>query len=273
MLEQEKDATAALERAEVEACRSYTSAASPAVAAELGLAHRPIGSALAVAAAEVDILAYNRVLALGVETPATEAELEEAVEFFRAMGVPRCMAHVAPGALPARLEAWLGARGFVRHNHWLKLCRDLSDLPREPATPRTARTGAEHAEAFARTEVEAFGHAERLTPWIAGTVGRPGWHHFATFDGADPIGFGALFVSGRAAWLGFASTRASHRRRGVQSALIAARLRAAAALSCELAVVETADDMPEKPNPSTHNLMRMGFRIAYRRPNWVLKFA
>ena len=59
--------------------------------------------------------------------------------------------------------------------------------------------------------------------------------------------------------------------RAQEAAEIAARLRAAAALGCEYASVETADDTPEKPNPSTHNLRRLGFEDAYRRPNWVLK--
>ena len=36
--------------------------------------------------------------------------------------------------------------------------------------------------------------------------------------------------------------------------------------------VETADDTPEKPNPSTHNLVRLGFEVAYRRRNWVKKW-
>jgi hypothetical protein len=45
-------------------------------------------------------------------------------------------------------------------------------------------------------------------------VSRPGWHHWAAFGGGEPAGFGALFVSGDLGWLGFASTRATHRRRG-----------------------------------------------------------
>jgi hypothetical protein len=34
-------------------------------------------------------------------------------------------------------------------------------------------------------------------------------------------------------------------------------------------VVETAQDSPQKQNPSTHNLVRFGFEIAYERPNYV----
>ena len=48
-----------------------------------------------------------------------------------------------------------------------------------------------------------------------------------------------------------------------------ARLQAARDAGCRWCVVETAADTPEKPNHSTHNLRRMGFRDAYERPNWV----
>jgi GNAT superfamily N-acetyltransferase len=59
------------------------------------------------------------------------------------------------------------------------------------------------------------------------------------------------------------------RGRGAQSALIAARLEAARRAGCHWACVETSADTPEKPNPSTHNLRRLGFTDAYERPNWV----
>ena len=262
----------ALERAEAGACRSWNAAAPPAVARGLGIGLRPIGSGLAVSATRVDILAYNRVLGLGIESPARAADLDEAIAFFRAAGVPRCMVNLAPTATP-ELRPWLEARGFYLHNHWIRLWRD-GTLPVEAAPdPRVRPIGREHAEAFARTDVEAYGHPEALIPWIAATVGLPGWRHWAAFDGAEPVSFGALYVAGDLGWLGFASTRSTHRRLGMQSALIAARLRAAAELGCRLISVETGDDTPEKPNPSTHNLVRNGFRIAYKRPNWVLKLA
>ncbi len=263
---------AALERAEVEACRSYTSTPPEPVAQALGIALRPLGSGLAVTASRVDVLAYNRVVGLGVGTPGTPADVDRAIAFFRAAAVPRCMVNLAPIAT-AELQAWLGARGFQEHNHWMRLWREGAAPVDEPPDRRVRPIGREHAEAFGRTEAEAFGHSESLAPWFASTVGQSGWHHYAAFDGKEPVGFGALFVSGRLGWLGFASTRATHRKQGIQSAIIATRLRAAAELGCRLISVETADDTPEKPNPSTHNLVRMGFRVAYRRPNWVLKFA
>jgi len=264
------DVITALEQAEVAACRSYTSAAPAPAAADLGLALCDLGSAVAVRARAFDILMYNRVAGLGVGAPASEAQIDAALAFFRAGGIPRCMVHVAPGASPEALPRSLEARGFYLHNHWIRLYRPIAPDD-TPVDARVRRIGPEHAEAFARTDAEAYGHPPALIPWLAANVGRDGWQHFAAFEDGEPVGFAALLAAGRAAWFGFACTRALHRRRGIQSALIHARLRAAAELGCEFVSVETADDTPEKPNPSTHNLVRNGFVIAYRRPNWVLK--
>jgi hypothetical protein len=41
------------------------------------------------------------------------------------------------------------------------------------------------------------------------------------------------------------------------------------AAGCRTFVVETAVDLPAKPNPSFHNVVRAGFTVAYERPNWL----
>jgi hypothetical protein len=57
--------------------------------------------------------------------------------------------------------------------------------------------------------------------------------------------------------------------RGAQSALIAARMRAAIDAGCGLLVAETGDEQPGEHNTSLHNLLRLGFRVLYKRQNWV----
>ena len=182
------------------------------------------------------------------------------------------MVNLAPTATP-RLREWLMERGFYPHNDWIRLWRDAAEPVSCPPDARVRPMGREHANAFARTDAEAFRYPEAMIPMIAATVGLPGWRHWAAFEGEEPVSFGALFVSRGAGWLGFASTRPAHRGKGMQTAIIAARIRAAAERGCRLLSVETGDDMPDKPNPSPHNLVRMGFHVAYKRPNWVLKLA
>ena len=132
------------------------------------------------------------------------------------------------------------------------------------------RIGPERAAEFTNLAGDAFGWPEPLRPCMAEVVGRPGWHHYlAQLEGGGAVGTAALQVHGRSAWFTSASTRPEVRGRGVQSALIRHRLREATALGCTRAHVETAEDLPGKPAPSYRNVTRLGFELAYARPNWI----
>ena len=257
----------ACELAKLAAIRSWYAAIPAALAAGIGLGHRPLGDGVMVHAG-ADVLMFNRVLGLGMTETATDDLIDEAIAHFTATGARRFMVQVAPGASPP-LVGWLEARGFYRHNHWIRLARDLAPCPMPATDLRVGRIGSEHADAFGRLAAEAFGHPPSLAGLSACLVGRAGWSFFGAFDGDALVGCSALHVQGPAARFGFASTRPGYRGRGAQSALIAARIEAARQAGCRWACVETLPDTPGKPNPSTHNLRRLGFRDAYERPNWV----
>jgi hypothetical protein len=78
-------------------------------------------------------------------------------------------------------------------------------------------------------------------------------------------------VSGEAGYLALAATKETHRRQGGQHALIARRIRDAAAQGCRTLVAESAEDRPDKPAPSFRNLRSLGFKLAYLRPNYLWK--
>ena len=105
---------------------------------------------------------------------------------------------------------------------------------------------------------------------MAETVGRPGWHHYIAWSGGEPGAVAALFVRDSAGWLGVAATLPAFRRRGAQGALMARRVRDAAALGCRWLVTETGQETPEQLNPSYRNMKRAGFADAYHRPNYML---
>jgi GNAT superfamily N-acetyltransferase len=73
-------------------------------------------------------------------------------------------------------------------------------------------------------------------------------------------GGGAIRISDGVAQLSGASTLPSHRRRGVQSALLRARLLDASRQNCDLAVVTT-----EPASRSQQNVQRAGFSLLYAR--------
>jgi GNAT superfamily N-acetyltransferase len=244
-------------------------AAPPAITSALGLRVKRIGGLVAVAATGLDILMYNRALSIGSDPPARPEELDETTAFFREAGVPRFMVQVRPGAEPEALAAWLEARGFTRHNYWLRLWRDGAPAP-AVATPLPIRPIPQaEAREFGMLIAEAFGQPEPIVEWSAAFVGQPQWPLIGAYDGSRLAACAGLVVRGEAAWFGFAATRSEYRGRGLQASLIAHRIELARAQGCRHLTVETAADTPEKPNPSTRNLRRLGFRDLYPRQNWV----
>jgi GNAT superfamily N-acetyltransferase len=84
-------------------------------------------------------------------------------------------------------------------------------------------------------------------------------HYLALRDGV-PAGGASMHVTGGVAQLTGAATLPQHRRRGVQSALLSARLADAAAEGCDLAVVTT-----QPGSKSQQNVQRNGFDLLYAR--------
>jgi GNAT superfamily N-acetyltransferase len=106
-----------------------------------------------------------------------------------------------------------------------------------------------------------------LEDWLAQLPGREGWLCFVAFDGDEPAGAGALFVTGTVGWLGIGATVPKHRGKGAQSAVIAKRIEAAAALGCEILVSETGKPVDGRAGPP-YRLVRAGFESAYVRRNY-----
>ena len=96
----------------------------------------------------------------------------------------------------------------------------------------------------------------------------PACRRFLAWEAAVAVAGGSLLLYGRTAWLGLASTRPDKRRRGAQGAIMSARVRAAIDAGAELIFTETAQELPRKPNPSYHNMLRAGFSLAYVRDNY-----
>ena len=234
-----------------------------------GLDHFQVGSGWGVMTSAFDILAFNRVTAAGVDLPVTDEQLDSTIQRYRRGDVPRFFFQVAPGAQAEGLPRRLEERGFSLYNNWVKLYRGVEDPPEVETDLRITRIGPEHAEPFAEVLCRAFEWPEALEPMISGLVGVPGWTHYLAFDGDTPAATAAMFTNGEWCWIDFASTAVEYRGRRAQPALITRRLRDAAELSCRHVIVETAEDRPDKPGYSCRNVQKMGFEIAYLRPNWL----
>jgi GNAT superfamily N-acetyltransferase len=86
------------------------------------------------------------------------------------------------------------------------------------------------------------------------------------FRGTAIAGGAALSMRDGVAQLGGAATHPAQRRRGVQHALLEARLAAAQQRGCSLAVVTT-----QPASQSQHNVQRCGFSLLYARAIWQLQ--
>ena len=260
---------AVLEAIERQACRDIFASAPAAWAARAGLRHERLGCADLLLLAAVPIGHFNRLVGLGVETPASEAMLDTALARFAAAGIADFFVHLSPGAQPAALPGWLAARGLVPHRRaWAKLWRDDSPPPTNPTTLRIAEVGPDRAADFALAACEGLGLPPALRPWRAALVGRPGWRTYVAYDGSVPTASGALYCRDGVGWLGVGATIPAWRRKGAQGALISRRVADAIAAGCRDIVADTTEPAPGEPSPAYANMLRHGFRAAYSRLNY-----
>jgi hypothetical protein len=260
----------ALERTEAQLWSELLALATPDEIERAGVFAESRAEFTALGMAATDVLFFNRVLGLGVDTLASAETLDDIVRRYHRAGVQRFFVHLAPGSLPSTLPDWLQERGFVHHNSWAKLFRDTSAVPEAETDLRIERIGRERAEMFALLTAPAFDWPPSAERILARSVGTAGWRHYLAYDGERAVAAAAFRALGNHAYLGPAVTLATHRGRGAQGALIARRIRDAAAAGCRWVVVETAEDTADRPAQSFRNLIRAGFRLAYLRPNYRL---
>jgi GNAT superfamily N-acetyltransferase len=206
---------------------------------------------------------FNRAAGLGLDQPVTEESLDEILAF---LDGTRGYVSLAPEAQPVELTQWLEARGLAPGYAWTKFTRPVAGPPQADTELRVERV--ETGDAFGLAAARGFQVPDLFEDWLARLPGREGWHCFVAFDGDEPAGAGALYVTGTTGWLGIGATIPEHRGKGAQSALIVERIEAAAALGCEILITETGKPVNGRAGPSYRNLVRAGFEPAYVRPNY-----
>lgn len=213
----------------------------------------------------------NQASGVGLDGPVEDAEVEVMVEFYVSRGVePRV--ELSPFAHPSLIEA-LGRRGFVVREFEHVLARELqADEDFEAILPfgRPAglelelvdKTDAAAIELAALTTLRGFYpdaevptamlDACRSTLLLDSTL-----TFIARIDG-ELAAAGSLSRGSQVASLMGVSTESAFRRRGIQQALMVARLAAAREQGCVLTTIGS------RPGMSTErNAIRLGFRVAY----------
>jgi len=172
-----------------------------------------------------ELIGYENVLGIGL-TPARVEDLSRAVQEDVGRGI--AIARARPEQMPVWIETAID--GF--------LAPDIFDGP--PPT-----------ETFERETLRAVYADYSESPETV--------MYFASREG-EIAGVGSLRAADGLALMSGATTLPAHRRRGVQSALLRARLLDVAAAGCDLAVVTT-----EPASKSQQNVQRAGFALLYSR--------
>jgi GNAT superfamily N-acetyltransferase len=211
----------------------------------------------------------SRAVGLGLNGPVAAADLDRVETFYRSRGA-QAQIDLCPLADPS-LRELLGQRGYRLtdfENVWLRPVDSREVFPPPAQGIRVAEAGPMEADLWAETVSRGFAGREKLTPADL-DIAAPFVHMASTIcflawaDG-EPAGAASVTLRRGLAALANASTRLAYRERGVQTALLHARLALAAARGCDLAAVQT------KPgSASQRNVERLGFRLAYTKVTMV----
>ncbi|MGK3987312.1 GNAT family N-acetyltransferase [Sorangium sp. So ce136] len=231
-------------------------------------------------------LSASRAAGLGMSGP-VEARDVEALEDFYASRGSEARVLVSPFAHPSLL-ARLGERGFRLDSLDSVLVRPLARgpaaevlAPEQAEVPAAERGGAgivvrraapEEAAAWVSASLSAFsapGEAslERAALFEAGFCSPGAAYFFASAAGAL-AGTGALYIHERTALLFAGSTQEAHRGRGVQRALLDARLAHARDAGCDLAF-----SVAQAGSTSQRNLERAGLVPVYSQALLIKSFS
>jgi GNAT superfamily N-acetyltransferase len=275
-----------LEGVEISQYEDFYQALPPEVREERGIEIRRERRTLRLTAAGYDHPMFNRIMGIGLDPESgadgPEAVLARAAEHYAAAGIRRWMIQVLPHVEPEGFAETAGRHGIIRLRGWAKHLGSTDRENRARSGLRIVRIGADapageggessRVDAWAEILVQNFGFPDPFLAWVRALRTRERWHLYLALDGDTPVATGALFLSesdaGPIGQLTFGSTLPEYRGRGAQSALVARRVEDARDAGARWVVSETDEELPDRPNPSTRNLVRLGLPVAYVRANW-----
>lgn len=263
----DKKAIASSEAVEAQLVRDLWANAPKDAAAEIGYEVAAVGDTVISAAAKDKSILVNRTLS--IDASAFDANLlDRAIYTYERLGVEKYFIHVNPDA-PSQLTDALTHSGLKRGRSWMKFQRDARPIE-APETELTIREiDARDAEAFGRVVAPCFDMSATFGQILAAAVPLDNWHVFMAFYGDTPAGAGCLITYNGVGLLDMGATQADFRRRGVQGAVMAARINKAAELGLNRLFTETGEAVEGEAQHSYGNILRYGFTEWYARYNYM----
>lgn len=268
----DSEAMRAAELGELGYMEAMYAGADPAVRDALGMAHARVGGGLVCVMAHDPTGGFwNRVLGLGIDQPLTDEVIEEVLSFGREHDAPRLAVQVAPGADPVGWGDLLARHGLNTGGSWVKFVAPRGFRVEATTDVTIERIGPERGSEFAQVMCEGFGmpRDSPLPDWFAQMPGMADLTTYAAVEHGRMLATAVLCVRDGLASLCGAATLSAARGRGLQSALMARRVDDANTLGAAWIATETGTETPENPNPSLHNMRRLGFTELYERRNWI----
>jgi GNAT superfamily N-acetyltransferase len=250
--------------------------ATPEIAARYGSAYDTVAGLATPTCATWDYPLFNRVIGAGVLAPLDGRGIDAIVRHFTSRGGTPCV-EVYPGTTPAALLGALGRAGFTDSGHGFEAHVLETDRPVDVTlagvTVRRVAPGEYvHFGELVRDGFDMSGDAKLgalfvdLTVGSLRALGARSAGFIASADGED-AGTGQLVLTDRVAGCYSGSVIERFRGRGIQKALIAARVREGLAHGKRVFMSQTDPD-----SPSGHNLHDLGFRTLYR-ATWFTRAA
>lgn len=219
-----------------------------------------IGDGLAVFAGPK--MPVNRMVGLGLTASVTREHMDAVEVFYGEHGSP-IMVDFCPLADESLLnELW--KRRYYPHKMYTVMVYPLDKVIAAPAGIETHV--ADDEKLWVRTVSQAFAGIDDVPMDNANNMySRIAYYHadggnFIAFMDGEAVGAGASYIHRGAGMVELYSggTRVQYRRRGVQQALVKARLKYAQQMGCDLGMVMTPPG-----SASERNLQRLGFCVAY----------
>jgi GNAT superfamily N-acetyltransferase len=213
----------------------------------------------------------GRAVGMGLDQPLTGDDLDRIETFYQAHGAPS-QVDVCPLHEPDLLETFK-RRGYaiaeLNNVLWRRL-RQHDQYP-SPARGVEIRPGrpeeaAASADVVARSFHENGDVPEGFHQMLAPMYQVPDAISFGAWVGDELAGVGAGLIIPEHKALGLygAGTLPAFRKRGIQTALLAERMKLGAELGCEIAIIVT-----RAGTVSQRNCERLGFRVAYSKATLI----
>jgi GNAT superfamily N-acetyltransferase len=212
---------------------------------------------------------------LGLHGPVTDADMAGMEEFYRAHG-SAVNIETCPLADPSLLKL-LNERGYRPIEYSNVFARELTDgdsrgWPDPTSEVRVRRPAEDEAENYSRVVARSFFESTEISPEFLSVFtscfyAAGAFFFLAEVDGI-PAGGGMMSIHQGVASLGGTGTLPEFRNRGVQKALLFARLAVAVENGCDLAMVAT-----QPGSGSQRNVERQGFQVVYTRTKFLKQWA